>query len=612
MALAGDRAALGGALRYLFVSLSGSLLYLMGVALLYGGYGTVDLVLLAERMTGEPHSQVALALMTGGLMMKSALFPVHFWLPPAHSSAPAPVSAVLSALVVKAGFYVLLRLWFEVFDGDVSFGAAQFMGVLGAAAILWGSLQALIQERLKLLVAYSTVAQLGYLFLLFPLAVGTGQRGMLWTGGLMFLLSHAAAKAAMFLAAGSIQRAAGHDRIEQLGGITHVLPVSAFAIGLAGISLVGLPPSAGFVGKWLLLGSSLEQGQWWWVAVILIGSLLAAAYMIRLLSHAFAGAPETGALRRVSGGMEWSALALALLSFALGFAATGPARMLENVLHEGRRPLSFEAALLLGILLSSFLTGCVIFFLREESHRLRTGLNLAGAGLKLVLVLALLWGVLQGRSYEWSMTMAPGIVFALGADANSVLFVALSSVLWFWTTLYAVGYLEDSPHRSRFFGFFSLCVTATVGIALSANLVTFLTFYELLTVSTFPAGGSSRHPGVHARRQGVSRLHVRGWRGAPAGGGLAAEHCRPGGLQRRRGPVRDSCGAPDRAQVHLPSLRRRAGCEGRPGTAPRLAPPGDGGTSTGERPVARGGGGEGRRIRPGPVGLRCLRRRNGA
>jgi multicomponent Na+:H+ antiporter subunit D len=148
--------------------------------------------------------------------------------------------------------------------------------------------------------------------------------------------------------------------------------------------------------------------------------------------------------------------------------------------------LNPEAALLLGILLSSFLTGCVIFFLGEESHRLRTGLNLAGAGLKLVLVGVLLWGVLQGDSYRWSLTMAPGIVFALGADANSVFFVTLSALLWFWTTLYAIGYLEDSPHRSRFFGFFSLCVTATVGIALSANLITFLTFYELLTVSTFP------------------------------------------------------------------------------------------------------------------------------
>jgi formate hydrogenlyase subunit 3/multisubunit Na+/H+ antiporter MnhD subunit len=335
VALAGDRAALGGALRYLFVSLSGSLAYLMGVALLYGAYGTVDLALLAERMAPESHSLVALALMTGGLMMKTALFPAHFWLPPAHSSAPAPVSAVLSGLVVKAGFYVLLRLWFEVFDGEVAFGAAQLMGVLGAVAIFWGSFQALIQERLKLLVAYSTVAQLGYLFLLFPLAAGAFERETLWVGGLMFLLSHAAAKAAMFLAAGSIQRAAGHDRIAELDGITYVLPVSAFTIGLAGISLVGLPPSAGFVGKWLLLGTSLAQGQWWWVVAILGGSLLAAAYMIRLLSHAFTRAPETKPLRRVSRGMEWSAFGLALLSFALGFAGTGTARLLESALLGG-------------------------------------------------------------------------------------------------------------------------------------------------------------------------------------------------------------------------------------------------------------------------------------
>jgi formate hydrogenlyase subunit 3/multisubunit Na+/H+ antiporter MnhD subunit len=209
------------------------------------------------------------------------------------------------------------------------------VGVLGAAAIFWGSFQALIQERLKLLVAYSTVAQLGYLFLLFPLAVGAGEREILWTGGLIFLLSHAAAKAAMFLAAGSIQRAAGHDRIEELDGITHVLPVSAFTIGLAGISLVGLPPSAGFVGKYLLLSSSLAQGQWWWVAVILGGSLLAAAYMIRLLSHVFTQTSEAVMSQRVSRAMEWSAFVLALLAFALGFAGTVLARMLEGVLLAG-------------------------------------------------------------------------------------------------------------------------------------------------------------------------------------------------------------------------------------------------------------------------------------
>ncbi|MEE4271026.1 MAG: proton-conducting transporter membrane subunit [Thermoanaerobaculales bacterium] len=141
---------------------------------------------------------------------------------------------------------------------------------------------------------------------------------------------------------------------------------------------------------------------------------------------------------------------------------------------------------LLGILLSSFITGSVIFFLREDQHRLRTGLNLAGAVLKILFVVVLLRGVLAGQTFDLSFTMAPGVVVALGADANSVLFVSLSSVLWFFTTLYAVGYLEDSPRRSRFFGFFSLCVTSTVGIALAANLVTFLIFYELLTISTFP------------------------------------------------------------------------------------------------------------------------------
>jgi multicomponent Na+:H+ antiporter subunit D len=148
--------------------------------------------------------------------------------------------------------------------------------------------------------------------------------------------------------------------------------------------------------------------------------------------------------------------------------------------------MSYEAVILLGIVLSSFVTGCVIFFLREESHLLRTVLNLLGAVLKLVLVCVMLRGVLAGGSFTWSVTMAPGIEFALGADANAMMFVTLSTVLWFFTTLYAVGYLEGSPHRSRFFGFFSLCVSATTGLALSANLVTFLAFYELLTVSTFP------------------------------------------------------------------------------------------------------------------------------
>ncbi len=142
--------------------------------------------------------------------------------------------------------------------------------------------------------------------------------------------------------------------------------------------------------------------------------------------------------------------------------------------------------LLLGILLSSFVTGVVIFFLAEERHSLRTWLNLLGAFIKLVFVITLLQGVHAGQSYEYRYSLAPGIDFRLVADPNSVFFVTLSTVLWLLTTLYAVGYLENSPHRSRFFGFFSMCVSVTTGVALAGNLFTFLTFYELLTLSTYP------------------------------------------------------------------------------------------------------------------------------
>lgn len=138
------------------------------------------------------------------------------------------------------------------------------------------------------------------------------------------------------------------------------------------------------------------------------------------------------------------------------------------------------------ILVSSLFTGLIIFLLGEEKHRVRTALNLIGALLKIVLVLNLLEGVYREEVFRSVLTLAPGIQLVLAADAMSVFFVTLSAFLWLLTTIYAVGYLEQSPHRSRFFGFFSVCVSATTGLALSGNLITFLLFYELLTLSTYP------------------------------------------------------------------------------------------------------------------------------
>jgi multicomponent Na+:H+ antiporter subunit D len=138
------------------------------------------------------------------------------------------------------------------------------------------------------------------------------------------------------------------------------------------------------------------------------------------------------------------------------------------------------------VLASSLVTAVVIFGLPEERHRLRGALNLGGAALKLVLVAVMFAGMLHGVRYEARLPFLPGLELVLRVDFLALLFVSLSAVLWLVTTVYAIGYLEGSPHRSRFFGFFSLCVTATMGIALAGNLMTFFVFYEMLTVVTYP------------------------------------------------------------------------------------------------------------------------------
>lgn len=335
-ALTGSRDAIAANLRYLMVGLLGSITYLLGVALLYTGFGTLDMALLGERMHPGPLAASALVLMTTGLALKAALFPLHFWLPPAHANAPAPVSAVLSALVVKASFYLILILWTGLFSPVVTAAGANLLALLGAAAVLWGSWRALRAERLKLMAAYSTVAQIGYLFLFFPLLEATEagpMRDDLFVAIVLMALSHGFAKAGFFLAVGLVQKHAGHDRIDDLGGTAQRLPATTFAIALAGSALIGLPPSGGFIGKWLLMQSAIATGQWWWLVTVAIGTLLAAAYVFRVLSQAFGMEPTP--LRFVTDARaELPALLLALVSVGVLGLASGPLWLLLGI-NEG-------------------------------------------------------------------------------------------------------------------------------------------------------------------------------------------------------------------------------------------------------------------------------------
>jgi formate hydrogenlyase subunit 3/multisubunit Na+/H+ antiporter MnhD subunit len=327
--LDGSAATLQAGLRYLLFALVGSALYLLGVALFYGAYGTLDIGLLAARVRPEPAVFVAAALMIAGLAAKTALFPLHLWLPPAHAGAPAAASALLSALVVKGSFFLIVRIWFDVMPGLPGMAAAQILGALGAAAIVVGSVVALRQARLKLMIAYSTVAQIGYLFFLFPLATGQAWNGVAWTGGMLQLVAHAFAKAAMFLAAGLIGEAVGHDRIGDLAGIGRAMPMTLFAFGLAGMSLMGLPPSGGFVAKAMLLTAAVGEGQWWWAVVILAGGLLAAGYVFRVIVPAIAPGSMPVLRLHVSPRRQGVVLALAVSALLLGFLPLRPSQMLE-------------------------------------------------------------------------------------------------------------------------------------------------------------------------------------------------------------------------------------------------------------------------------------------
>jgi formate hydrogenlyase subunit 3/multisubunit Na+/H+ antiporter MnhD subunit len=383
--LAGSGETLRAALRYLLFALCGSVLYLLGAVLLYGGYGTLDIPLLAGKVTAEPIAWTALTLMTVGLLAKTALFPLHIWLPPAHGGAPAAASAVLSALVIKGSWFLVLRLWLDVMPGVASLPAAQLLAGMGAAAIVVGSVVALRQQRLKLLVAYSTVAQIGYLFLLFPMAFDAAgdmvARDLARSAGLLQAIAHATAKAGMFMAAGLVYAALGHDRIDELAGAARALPITIIAFVVGGVALMGVVPSGAYLAKKLLLDSAEASGQWWWTLVLQGGAVFTAGYVVlvlaRVLRRPEAPLAEVAPVSMLS---QLAALGLALASLLLSLAAALgplPSTLLSNPLSP--KELGTTLAVLLGgVLLAAGLARRPLFGGgKSATRRLTVGVGLA-------------------------------------------------------------------------------------------------------------------------------------------------------------------------------------------------------------------------------------------
>ncbi len=288
IALGRDRRALMASYQYLIMGTIGATFIVIGIGLLYLKTGTLNLADMGVRlrdMTSDRPVLAALAFLTVGISLKLALFPLHQWLPNAYTYAPSSVAAFLAATATKVSVYLLLRFYFSVFGETAVFHRLpleQVMLFLALAAMFVASTVAIFEHNLKRMFAYSSVSQIGYIILGLSYDSVTGL-----TATVVHVFNHALTKGAIFLLLGGIALRMGGVTLRRVQGVGQVMPVSAFGVTLCGLSLIGVPGTAGFISKWYLVLAALEQGQWWLVMLILVSSLLALVYVWRFVEAAY-------------------------------------------------------------------------------------------------------------------------------------------------------------------------------------------------------------------------------------------------------------------------------------------------------------------------------------
>lgn len=280
---------------YLIMGGVGLSFFLLGIGFLYAMTGTLDIFSIAEKMPAVFDSSMQMVIMsfvliTTGIGIKAAVFPLHGWLPDAHSMAPAPVSALLSGVTVKIGIYVLIRMTYSIFSAEtlplIGSGRTILM-VLGVVSLLFGASMALAQTDLKRLLAYSTINQLG--IVLIGLGIGT-ELGL--TGALFHVLNHAIMKSTLFFCAGIMINETGTREVKGLSGFGRKQPAITFAFIIASLGMIGIPPINGFASKWLIFLAAVEAGYTFLVVIILMASAIAAAYYFRVIQMLFSGSLE--------------------------------------------------------------------------------------------------------------------------------------------------------------------------------------------------------------------------------------------------------------------------------------------------------------------------------
>lgn len=259
--------------KYLILGSVGSLFILLGIGILYNLTGQLNMALVADALAGRG-AQGAVALAAAffltGFGLKAALVPFHAWLPDAHPSAPAPISAMLSGVLIKAlGVYALARIVFNVMGPSAAY--ADVLTALGALSMVIGVFLAVGQWDFKRLLGYHSISQMGYIVLAIGVAAkvmspkGSGDEalaGLLLFGGLFHLFNHAAFKSLLFLSSGSLEQQAGTRMLKELGGMRHRMPVTTFCCRVGALSISGVPPFNGFFSKLIIVVALALAGRW--------------------------------------------------------------------------------------------------------------------------------------------------------------------------------------------------------------------------------------------------------------------------------------------------------------------------------------------------------------
>ncbi|KZZ14779.1 cation:proton antiporter, partial [Oleiphilus sp. HI0079] len=288
VSLASDRRCLTAAFRYLVMGTIGATFILIGVGMLYMKTGTLNMLDLGDRLQAIETSRTVntgLAFIMVGVGIKLALFPLHMWLPGAYTHAPSAVTAFLAGTATKVAVYVMIRFIYTVFGAEHVFEEMSMSIILLALAIVGifkCSFTAAIQSNVKTLLAYSSVAQIGYIVLGISLVSITGL-----TASLLHIFNHALMKGALFMAVGAVLYRVGSVEIRSFNGLGRAMPWTMAAFTIAGLSIIGVPLTVGFISKWYLVTGALEQGNWIVAFLVLLASLFAVVYIGRVLEAAY-------------------------------------------------------------------------------------------------------------------------------------------------------------------------------------------------------------------------------------------------------------------------------------------------------------------------------------